>query len=515
LKKLITVFKIDFNLRADVRNNVTDPSEFPFVGPLRTAKKRSAVIQQFLASSSILSADAAFGAAPIPLWLMDMHLAYRLLSASQRAPSSLRAARSVAEGALGAIKTIDANDEARAMIGGDSASMQARYTAAQEAILFNALLQQRDRFNVDAEIVCASGEPLIVRQNIRRLQYHAHPWDRVMIAVEDLTKERRAHVLAIAKENYAQALFEMSPVSLWVEDFSGVKGRLDALRESGVTDFAAHCAAHPEFVQQCMRAIGVIDVNRQTLTLFNAESKAQLYARLDDVFRDDMSHAFKNELLECWQGKLFQTRERKNYTLNGEPLDLHVQWSVLPGYEKNWDRVQVALIDITDRKRAEERTRYLGQHDVLTALKNRAYYHDQILRLDQQGPFPVGVIAIDVNGLKQTNDLFGHAAGDALLRRAGQALLDALGKRGDVARVGGDEFASLLPQHDARELLQLKRDIADAVSAQNAQSDQPALSLSVGEAVCEQAGTLDAALKQADAAMYLEKRRHYGNTASR
>ena len=60
-----------------------------------------------------------------------------------------------------------------------------------------------------------------------------------------------------------------------------------------------------------------------------------------------------------------------NYSLSGDELHLHLQFSVLPGYEKDWSLVQVALTDITARKRAEAYLEYLGKHDVLTKLYNR------------------------------------------------------------------------------------------------------------------------------------------------
>ena len=62
-----------------------------------------------------------------------------------------------------------------------------------------------------------------------------------------------------------------------------------------------------------------------------------------------------------------------------------MQFSVLPGHENDWSLVQVALTDITARKKAEAYLEYLGKHDVLTKLYNRSFYVDELNRLERQG----------------------------------------------------------------------------------------------------------------------------------
>ena len=86
---------------------------------------------------------------------------------------------------------------------------------------------------------------------------------------------------------------------------------------------------------------------------------------------------------------------------------------MLPGHERDWSLVQVALTDITARKKAEAYLEYLGTHDVLTKLYNRSFYVDELNRLERKGPHPVTIIMADLNGLKAANDELGHAAGDA------------------------------------------------------------------------------------------------------
>ena len=95
----------------------------------------------------------------------------------------------------------------------------------------------------------------------------------MLVAVEDCTEQKRAQRAAAENEAYVRALFDLSPVSLWVEDFSEVKDMLDDVRAQGITDFRTFVDVHPEFVLSCIERIRVIDVNRQTLALFGAASK--------------------------------------------------------------------------------------------------------------------------------------------------------------------------------------------------------------------------------------------------
>ena len=107
-----------------------------------------------------------------------------------------------------------------------------------------------------------------------------------------------------------------------------------------------------------------------------------------------------------------QFYEEVNYSLTGELINIHIQFSVLAGHDALWDRVLVSLVDITARKKAEAYLEYLGKHDSLTCLGNRAFYVEDLNRLSRRGLWPLCVIAIDLNGLKCVNDNQGYAAGD-------------------------------------------------------------------------------------------------------
>lgn len=373
----------------------------------------------------------------------------------------------------------------------------------------NALWEGQGGFGGPTVNYSLTGRRLDISLRATVLPGHEDTWDRVLIAIEDTTERTRAERALKRSEQYALGLFEHSPVSLWVEDFSNVKFLIDGVRAQGIRDLRTFLDVHPEFVERCMQEIRVIDVNRQTLTMFGATDKGALMRRLHEVFRDDMREHFAEQLIELWDGKLFQQRETINYGLDGEPVNVYMQFSVLPGHEADWSLVLVSLTDITARKKAEAYLEYLGKHDVLTKLRNRSYFVDELNRLERKGPWPVTVIVADLNGLKIINDQEGHAGGDSLLRRAGEVLAKAVDKPASAARIGGDEFAVLLPGTDERGGEQIIERIHSLVDLNNQFYPGAALSFSIGLATCEAGERLESAVHQADQRMYEAKKAYY------
>ena len=335
-------------------------------------------------------------------------------------------------------------------------------------------------------------------------------WERILVVVDDVTERETARRRLAASEKYARGLFEHSPVSLWVEDFGAIKRLLDEVRDRGIIDFRVFTDVHPEFVTRCISEIRVIDVNRHTIELFAAPDKTALLNRLGEVFRDDMEYHFREQLIELWHGKLFQQREVVNYALDGSELHLHLQFSVLPGHESDWSLVQVALTDITARKKAEAYLEFLGRHDVLTKLHNRAFYVEELNRLERKGPLPVTIIIADLNGLKAANDQWGHDSGDALLRRAGEVFNELIAKPHCAARIGGDEFAVLLPATELRDGEAIVDSIHKLVAVNNQFYPGLTLSLSMGVATSRPGERLESVAKRADLLMFERKRAYYG-----
>jgi diguanylate cyclase (GGDEF)-like protein/PAS domain S-box-containing protein len=162
--------------------------------------------------------------------------------------------------------------------------------------------------------------------------------------------------------------------------------------------------------------------------------------------------------------------------------------------------------DITDRKRAEEQLIYLSLHDALTGAYNRAYFEEEMARAEVGRVFPISLVVVDVDGLKMVNDTYGHAQGDVLLQRTAEVLRGTFRKEDAVARIGGDEFAVLLPGADAAAASGALDRLARRLEEHNQAGKGLPLHLSVGAATGEKGSRLAEVLARADAGMYVDKR---------
>ena len=160
--------------------------------------------------------------------------------------------------------------------------------------------------------------------------------------------------------------------------------------------------------------------------------------------------------------------------------------------------------DASERKQVESSLRHLSTHDPLTGLHNRGYFEDEMERLERGRQFPLSVVVVDVDGLKSINDSLGHAAGDDLLRRTAAVLTRVFRAEDVVARIGGDEFAVLLPRADAPTVAQVLSRVLDELDKHNASQPFP-LRLSIGSAIARRGDPLAEVLMYADRQMYREK----------
>ncbi|MDQ3006786.1 MAG: diguanylate cyclase, partial [Chloroflexota bacterium] len=170
-------------------------------------------------------------------------------------------------------------------------------------------------------------------------------------------KIRRLNAELSSSEARFRGLFEHAPVSLWEEDFSAVRQYINDLHAAGVVDLSAYFDAHPEEVAESAARVKIVDVNRATLKMFQAESKAQLLVDLSKVLGPESLTSFKEELLVLARGDMIFETELINYTLRGERRVAHLHLTIAPGCEQTWAKVFVGISAITERRQIEEALR--------------------------------------------------------------------------------------------------------------------------------------------------------------
>jgi diguanylate cyclase (GGDEF)-like protein/PAS domain S-box-containing protein len=157
-------------------------------------------------------------------------------------------------------------------------------------------------------------------------------------------------------------------------------------------------------------------------------------------------------------------------------------------------------IDISELRETEEKLWYLSFHDVLTGLYNRAYFDEEMIRLENGRQFPVSIVAIRLDDLKSTNENHGIAAGNELLRRTAK-VMKAFRTEDVVARISGDKFAALLPLADNSIGETALGRVQEALKSHNKQYGGVPLQLSFGVATGNKGCKLIDILKQADKAI--------------
>ncbi|TDH38640.1 sensor domain-containing diguanylate cyclase [Pseudohoeflea suaedae] len=379
-----------------------------------------------------------------------------------------------------------------------------------------ALWNGKTSFSSDTVNYSLSGRRMDIQLKATVMPGHEKDLSCVLMTTEDVTDREEARRQEARSRLHAEGLFKHSPISLWVEDFSQIKVLLDDVRDRGIDNFRVFLEVHPEFVHQCMSEIRVLDVNQATLDLFSAPDFHTLLRRQVEIFRDDMEKPFREQLIDLWEGRLVHSREVVNYALDDTVRHILLHFAVTPGYEHDWSRVQIALADITARKKAEVYLEYLGNHDVLTKLHNRNFYTDELNRLEHKRLRPVSVLIVDLNGLKEANDNLGHDAGDALLRRFGEVLNSVVTSPFCAARIGGDEFAVLMPGAEKKAADAMIDTIYELMAINNQFYSTSPLSAAIGVATSRDGETMEETVKRADHAMYEDKQRfHKGLTDGR
>ncbi len=153
-----------------------------------------------------------------------------------------------------------------------------------------------------------------------------------------------------------------------------------------------------------------------------------------------------------------------NYLTSGQTL--YFESTIAPIYDEENRIVGAVGIarDITEQKKVQDEIEFMSKHDYLTELYNRRYFEQKLKAMNTSDHYPMGIMILDLNGLKIYNDAYGHEIGDQALLNVSKVLKRMLKNQEVIARIGGDEFAVLFPRTTTEALYEIKHRLIDEVS---------------------------------------------------
>ena len=261
--------------------------------------------------------------------------------------------------------------------------------------------------------------------------------------------------------------------------------RLESSEESLVTQNRALSAAHERLqAQAAALSVNQLSLSEKSAALeMTLETMDQGLLTVDPNGRVTIHNRRVVEMLELPEDFLAKKplyseliayqQAIGDFDVSGQHIPLYVSSGMVPGQRDRYERLRPngrslevqsipfanggmvrTFTDITDRRRSEEQVRYFARHDGLTKLSNRMVFHErlqQALELADRTSRKAAVVCLDLDRFKLVNDTRGHGVGDKLLAEVSARLRSAVRDIDTVARMGGDEFALVLPLVDQPE----------------------------------------------------------------
>jgi len=353
------------------------------------------------------------------------------------------------------------------------------------------------------------------------------PWDQLFIHPEDVKKMQKYHDERRQGKN-APTQYEfriidklgvvkkiLYTINLVPETNKSIGSLLDI---SELKKMEMHLRESEEKYRLLIENIedGYYEVDLEGNLLFCNEALVKIYGGRGKIIGINYKHYTDREnakLIYKAYNKVFNSgKAEKGFSLNitredGTIRIVEVSISLIrdgSGVPKGFRGI---VRDITERRQAEDRLKYLSMHDVMTGLYNRTYFEEEMSRISRGRFSPVTMICCDVDGLKLVNDTFGHKKGDELLESVAEILKGPFRASDVVARTGGDEFSIILPQTDEKAARRICDRIKQSLKKYNRESSSLPISLSIGMATgnITKKTSCNYLYKQADNDMYRHK----------
>ncbi len=229
------------------------------------------------------------------------------------------------------------------------------------------------------------------------------------------------------------------------------------------------------------------------LEIIHPEDKKQALKDVNNHLNGDTKVYFNEHRLKTKSGKWKWIRDI------GKVIDRDNEGNPL--------RIVGVHIDIDKQKRSSKKIEYSSMHDELTGLYNRRYFNNEMNRLHNSRKYPLSLIVGDLNRLKLINDNYGHSMGDKYIKTTARILKETIRSEDIVARIGGDEFALILPETNNDKAEEIVERILNNIEGKNRDDDLPEpLSIALGyETINSSEEDIEKCYSRADKKMYKQK----------
>ncbi len=334
---------------------------------------------------------------------------------------------------------------------------------------------------IDGKITVVAEHPHVDAQGSRiHLRYHLSPIpgrdgnaSGVMAIVEDNTDLKSTEEALRESEKRYRQLFQSAPIALIEWNVSHLKAYLEKLSASDVSDFREYLERHPQEVHHCWSLIETVDYNQAFLGLMGVADGAGPHGAFIPTDAEGFLNMAREIILVAAAGNIAEEREATIVTTTGETKIVLGKSLAVSGHEDTLTRVAIALVDISQRKKAEEalreserRFRDQAFRDGLTGLYNQRYLYRALaewIERAQNSSTPISLIFLDLDQFKKIVDTHGHLNGSQAIRKVAGTIGNCLKEPAFAVAWAGDEFVVVLPGMDPPQALQKASEIRASI----------------------------------------------------